>query len=97
MAKSLLNELNRKKTMRHSDNLDPRLFKPHADAQYVLEYLFSEVFSHQPPEISRYLMASAILDRFCGPLCDAICMPERRLGIYQKADADKNDARACGG
>ena len=62
-------------SMRHRGTLDTALLEPQVDAQYVMEYLFTEVFSHQPSEINQYLMASAILDRFCGPLCKAICMP----------------------
>ncbi len=60
-------------SMRHQGKLDPRLLAPQVNAQYVMEYLFTEVFSLQPPEISRYLTAIAILDRFCGPLCEALC------------------------
>ncbi len=63
-------------SMRHRGNLDPALLAPQVDTQYVMEYLFSEVFSHQPPEISQYLLATAILDRFCGPLCEAVCVSE---------------------
>jgi LuxR family maltose regulon positive regulatory protein len=62
-------------SMRHRGNLDPKLLEPHVDAQYVMEYLFTEVFSQQPPEIIRYLLDTAILDRFCGPLCEAVCRP----------------------
>jgi LuxR family maltose regulon positive regulatory protein len=62
-------------SMQEQADVDPRLLEPHADAQYVMEYLFSEVFSRQPPEISQYLMCTAILDRFCGPLCEAVCAP----------------------
>ena len=39
---------------------------------YVMEYLFSEVFSHQPSGIRNYLLKTSILDRFCAPLCDAM-------------------------
>jgi len=45
------------------------------DAHFVMEYLFNEVFSHQPPDVSRYLLSTAVLDRFCGPLCEAVCVP----------------------
>jgi LuxR family maltose regulon positive regulatory protein len=62
-------------SMRQRTDIDPKLLEPHVDAQYVMEYLFTEVFSSQPPEISRYLLGSAILDRFCGPLCEAVCEP----------------------
>jgi len=40
--------------------------------QYVMEYLFSEVISHQPFGIRDYLFKTSILDRFCAPLCDAM-------------------------
>ena len=62
-------------SMRQGADIDARLLEPHVDAQYVMEYLFTEVFSKQPPEISQYLLATAILDRFCGPLCEAVCAP----------------------
>ncbi len=62
-------------SMRHQGTLDPKLLEPQVDAQYVMEYLFNEVFSHQPPEINQYLLGTAILDRFSGPLCEAVCLP----------------------
>jgi len=63
-------------SMRHRGSLDPRLLEPQADAQYVMEYLFDEVFSQQPPKISQYLISTAILDHLCGPLCETVCMPD---------------------
>ena len=62
-------------SMRQRADIDPKLLEPHVDAHFVMEYLFTEVFSHQPPDISRYLLATAVLDRFCGPLCEAVCVP----------------------
>ena len=62
-------------SMRNQGRLDPALLEPQVDAQYVMEYLFTEVFSRQPSEITHYLMCSAILDRFCGPLCEAVRAP----------------------
>ena len=62
-------------SMRQVADIDARLLGSHVDAQYVMEYLFTEVFSKQSPEISQYLLAIAILDRFCGPLCEAVCAP----------------------
>ena len=40
------------------------------------EYLFQEVFENQPPEIQERLLRTSILDRFCAPLCDAMCDEE---------------------
>lgn len=42
------------------------------DDRYVLDYLLDEVFSRQPPEIQSFLLQTSILERLCGPLCDAI-------------------------
>jgi len=60
---------------RHPD-IEPRLLEPHVDAHFVMEYLFTEVFSCQPPEIIRFLLGTAVLDRFCGPLCEAVYVPD---------------------
>ena len=62
-------------SMRNQGVIDPELLEPHVTAQSVMEYLFSEVFSRQPSEITQYLMNTAVLDRFCGPLCEAMCEP----------------------
>jgi LuxR family maltose regulon positive regulatory protein len=40
--------------------------------QYVMEYLFNEVLSHQSSGIRDFLLKTSILDRFCTPLCDAM-------------------------
>ena len=36
---------------------------------HIAEYLLAEVMSRQRPEIVSYLLETAILDRFCAPLC----------------------------
>lgn len=40
--------------------------------QFVLEYLLEEVINQQPPAQREFLLKTSILDRFCGPLCDAV-------------------------
>jgi LuxR family maltose regulon positive regulatory protein len=60
--------------IRHSGNTYDILLEPQVDLNYVMEYLFNEVFAHQPPEFKQYLLGSAIPDRFCGPLCQMMCM-----------------------
>ncbi|MEN8808969.1 MAG: response regulator, partial [Desulfobacterales bacterium] len=62
-------------TLKLDGDIDPRLLDPMVDAQYVMEYLFIEVFSQQPPEFNRYFLGTSILDRFCAPLCEAVCLP----------------------
>ena len=42
------------------------------DNRYLMDYLVTEVLSHQPAPIQDYMLATAILDRFCAPLCEAV-------------------------
>ena len=39
---------------------------------FVLDYLVEEVLSRQPPDLLDFLIQTSILDRMCGPLCDAV-------------------------
>ncbi|HTP10216.1 MAG TPA: LuxR C-terminal-related transcriptional regulator [Anaerolineae bacterium] len=40
--------------------------------RYLVEYLLDEVVGQQPEEIQTFLRATSILDRLCGPVCDAL-------------------------
>jgi LuxR family maltose regulon positive regulatory protein len=43
------------------------------DIRQVQEYLIAEVMEHEDPTIRDRLCRIAILDRFCAPLCAAVC------------------------
>ena len=54
---------------------------PHADGfiraftgshRFVLDYLVEEVLQRQSEQVRNFLLQTAILDRLCGPLCDAV-------------------------
>jgi LuxR family maltose regulon positive regulatory protein len=49
--------------------------------RFVVDYLAEEVFARQPPHMQAFLLQTAILDRLCGPLCDAI------LGVGDQGSA----------
>jgi ATP/maltotriose-dependent transcriptional regulator MalT len=40
--------------------------------RYVLDYLTEEVLDRQTAEIRTFLLETAVLERLCGPLCDAV-------------------------
>jgi LuxR family maltose regulon positive regulatory protein len=40
--------------------------------RYILDYLVEEVFDRQPPEVQRFLLETAILERFTAALCDRV-------------------------
>jgi len=39
---------------------------------YILEYLTDEVLGQQRPSVQRFLAETSILERLCGPLCEAV-------------------------
>lgn len=39
---------------------------------YIMDYLVEEVLQRQPPPIRNFLLQTAILNRLCAPLCDAV-------------------------
>ncbi len=42
------------------------------DNRYIVDYLTEEVLKRQPQPIRSFLLKTAIIDRLCGPLCDAV-------------------------
>ncbi len=40
--------------------------------RYLVEFLLEEVVNHQPENVQSFLLYTSILERLCGPLCDAI-------------------------
>ena len=41
---------------------------------FVLDYLVEEVLQHQTESVQTFLLRTSILDRMCGPLCDAVLL-----------------------
>lgn len=44
--------------------------------RFVLDYLVGEVLERRPEEERRFLLQTSVLDRLCGPLCDAVTEQE---------------------
>jgi LuxR family transcriptional regulator, maltose regulon positive regulatory protein len=42
------------------------------DERHIVDYLMEEMLAAQEPEIQRFMLDTAILDRLFGPLCDAV-------------------------
>jgi LuxR family maltose regulon positive regulatory protein len=40
--------------------------------RYVLDYLAEEVLDRQPEHLRTFLLETSVLERLCGPLCDAV-------------------------
>ncbi len=42
--------------------------------RFVMDYLLEEVLHQQPGSIQGFLLHTSVLDRMCGPLCDAVLL-----------------------
>jgi LuxR family transcriptional regulator, maltose regulon positive regulatory protein len=54
--------------------------------RYVLDYLAEEVLDRQPPPLRRFLLATSVLERLSGPLCDAITGRGDSQGLLEQAE-----------
>ena len=48
--------------------------------RFVMDYLVEEVLERQPEGIQTFLLSTSILNRLCGPLCDAILLDPSTSG-----------------
>ncbi|WP_404380465.1 LuxR C-terminal-related transcriptional regulator [Knoellia locipacati] len=56
------------------------------DDRYVVDYLVEEVLAHQSASVRDFLLQSAVLDRLCGSLCDAVVGTDDAGGVLQAID-----------
>src|SRR5206468_5486357 len=59
------------------------------DHRYIADYLVEEVLRHQPEDVRRFLLQTAILERLSGPLCDAVTDQaggDARLGSLERGN-----------
>lgn len=59
-------------TMQERDDLSDFITAFTGTHRYILDYLTDEVLERQPMGTTDFLLQTSILDRLCGPLCDAI-------------------------
>lgn len=66
-------------------DLDQRPVQIGGEDRYIWDYLIDEVLAQQPAHIQQFLLRTALLDRFCAPLCDAL-LPEGALASQATLD-----------
>jgi LuxR family maltose regulon positive regulatory protein len=59
-------------SLRQRDSVDLSPERLQGSTSHVTEYLVTEVLASQPQAIQDYLLNTAILNRFCAPLCQAV-------------------------
>ncbi len=54
--------------------------------QFVQDYLVEEVLRQQSPDVQSFLLRTSVLDRLCGPLCDAVLQNRGGEDILHQLD-----------
>jgi len=60
-------------SLRHRGQEDDLSVRVRGDSRYLRDYLLAEVFSKLARQYQHWLVKIAILERFCAPLCEAVC------------------------
>ena len=55
--------------------------------RFVLDYLVEEVLQRQPERARDFLTRTAVLDKLCGPLCDAVTGQKQGQGMLERLDS----------
>ena len=58
------------------------------DNRYIVDFLAEEVLSRQPEQIRQFMTRTAILGRFCAPLCDAVTGAANAAEIIEILERD---------
>jgi len=54
--------------------------------RYLLDYLTEEVLARQPAEVVRFLLETLVLERLCGPRCDAVTGRTDSQGLLEELE-----------
>jgi LuxR family transcriptional regulator, maltose regulon positive regulatory protein len=58
------------------------------DNRFIVDFLAEEVLSRQPVQIRQFLARTAVLDRFCAPLCEAVTGSANAAEILDLVERD---------
>lgn len=73
-------------SMQSAPNLDDFIESFTGSNRYILDYFFEEVFHRQPEDIQRFLLQTAILNRICAELADAVTKREDSGTLLEQLD-----------
>ena len=64
-------------SLHHRDRTDDLRIGIPGSTLHLKEYLLADVLAHLPPAKKEWLLRVSLLDRFCAPLCEAVCRSPR--------------------
>ena len=73
-------------SLKGKDDIDRFIADFSGSHRFILDYLTDEVLRGQSKEIQDFILQTSILDRLCGPLCDAVTGLSSSQEILEKLD-----------
>ncbi|MGD8622249.1 MAG: LuxR C-terminal-related transcriptional regulator, partial [Anaerolineales bacterium] len=73
-------------SLRSAPNLDSFIESFTGSNRYIIDYLFEEVFDTQPDKVQRFLLQTAILNRICAELADAVTGGEESHNLLEQLE-----------
>jgi LuxR family transcriptional regulator, maltose regulon positive regulatory protein len=67
-------------SMRERDDASSFITSFTGSHRFVLDYLVEEVLHQQPERVQEFLLRTSVLERLCGPLCDAVLLTPATTG-----------------
>ena len=61
-------------SLRDNKDLKRVLTSLPVDNRYVMDYVVTEILSHHPPAVQTWMLKISVLNHFCAPLCDSVCL-----------------------
>ncbi|MFG1932645.1 LuxR C-terminal-related transcriptional regulator [Mycobacterium sp. NPDC048908] len=58
------------------------------DNRHIVDYLMWEVLDNQPPRVRSFLLATSVLGRLCGPLCDAVLQTGGSASVLEEIERE---------
>ncbi len=67
-------------SMRDRNDLKRVLASLPVENRFVMDYVVTEILSHHSPAVQACFLKASVLNRFCAPLCDAVCFSGAESG-----------------
>jgi len=67
-------------SLRHRKDIKRILADLPVENRYVMDYVITEILSHQPPAVQENMLKISLLSRFCAPLCNVVCYSDTDSG-----------------
>ena len=75
-------------SMRDREDLEDYIRKFAGTNRYIMDFMLEEVLAREPEDVQAFLLRTSILNRLCGPLCDAVTGTSASQEMLERLEAN---------